>query len=61
MVDSKVTPTGFRRDDQGRIVVDVHQVVDDMDGNLLSDGQVRHIYTFRDGLVERMDIVDEAA
>jgi hypothetical protein len=26
----------------------------------VSDGRVRHVYTFRDGLVERMDI-DEAA
>jgi hypothetical protein len=37
--------------------VEVHQVVRDLDGNLLSDSTVQHVYSFRDGLVERMEIV----
>jgi hypothetical protein len=57
MIDSHVEPTGFSTDEQGRIVVDVHQVVRDTDGKLISEGDVQHVYTFRDGLVERMDIV----
>ena len=36
----------------------VHQVVKDLDGNVLSDGTVSHVYTLRDGLVARMDIVN---
>ena len=59
MVDSKVEPTGFSTDDEGRVVVDVHQVVHDTDGNLISEGEVKHVYTLRDGLVERMDIVEQ--
>jgi hypothetical protein len=56
MIDSHVEPEGFERDDEGRIVVDVHQVVRDLEGSLLSDGRVRHVYTLRDGLVSRMEI-----
>jgi hypothetical protein len=60
LIDSHVEPEGFELDADGRIVVDVHQIVRDLEGTLVSDGRVRHVYTFRDGLVERMDI-DEAA
>jgi hypothetical protein len=56
LIDSHVEPLGFDRDDEGRIVVDVHQVVRDLEGSVLSDGRVRHVYTLRDGLVSRMDI-----
>jgi hypothetical protein len=56
MIDSHVEPMGFDVDAEGRTVVDVHQVVRDLDGVVLSDGRVRHVYTFRDGLVERMEI-----
>lgn len=58
VIDSRVEPTGFGEDEEGRIVVDVHQVVHDPDGNLLADQQVQHVYTFRDAQVERMDIRD---
>jgi ketosteroid isomerase-like protein len=56
VIDSHVEPVGFEVDDAGRVVAVVHQVVRDLEGTLVSDGQVRHVYTFRDGLVERMDI-----
>jgi ketosteroid isomerase-like protein len=56
VIDSNVEPVGFEVDDDGRVVVDVHQVVRDLEGALLSDSRVRHAYTFRDGLVVRMDI-----
>jgi hypothetical protein len=56
LIDSHVEPVGFEVDADRRIVVDVHQVVRDLEGAVLSDGRVRHVYTFRDGLVERMDI-----
>jgi ketosteroid isomerase-like protein len=58
LIDSHVEPVGFDVDDEGRIVVDVHQVVRDLEGSVLSDGRVRHVYTLRDGLVVRMDIED---
>jgi hypothetical protein len=60
LIDSNVEPVEFDVDADGRIVVDVHQVVRNLEGAVMSDGRVRHVYTFRDGLVERMDI-EEAA
>jgi ketosteroid isomerase-like protein len=37
-------------------VVTVHQVVRDLDGNVLADQVVEHVYRFRDALVARMDV-----
>ena len=59
MIDSRVEPRGFETDSAGRVVVDVHQVVRDPDGELLSEGAVQHVYSIRDGLIERMEIVEE--
>jgi hypothetical protein len=56
VVDSRVEPQAFTTDAEGRVVVDVHQVVRDAAGELLSDGRVEHLYTIRAGLVERMEI-----
>lgn len=56
LIDSHVEPVGFTEDDEGRVVVDVDQVVRDLDGELLSEQRVRHVYTVRDGLIVRMDI-----
>ncbi len=36
--------------------VKVHQLVKSLDGEVLSDQDVWHIYTIKDGLIERMDI-----
>jgi ketosteroid isomerase-like protein len=57
LIDSRVEPEAFTTDAEGRVVVDVHQIVRDTAGELLSDGRVEHVYTIRDGLVERMEIV----
>jgi len=56
-IDSHVEPLGFTEAPDGRIAVDVHQTVRDYNGNVLSDGRVTHVYTMREGLVMRMDIV----
>jgi ketosteroid isomerase-like protein len=56
LIDSHVEPESFEVDADGRIVVEVHQVVRDLEGAVLSDGRVRHIYSFRDGLVAQMEI-----
>lgn len=42
-------------------VVEVHQVVHDITGNLLVDTTVYHTYQFRDGLIARMDITQTAS
>jgi hypothetical protein len=58
LIDPHVEPVSIAEDDEGRFVVDVHQVVHDLDGNLLLDQHIEHVYTLRDGLIERMDIRD---
>lgn len=56
LIDPRVEPKEFRRDEAGRLVVEVHQVVRDLAGTIRSDRMVRHIYTMESGLVRRMDI-----
>lgn len=56
MIDPHVEPLRMERDDSGRIVVQVHQVVRDLNGKLLIDTTVRHVYSIRQGLIERMEI-----
>lgn len=56
LIDSHVEPVGFAEDEEGRVVVDVDQVVRDLDGELLSEQRVQHVYTLRDGLIVSMDI-----
>jgi hypothetical protein len=44
-------------DQKGGITdVKVHQLVKSLNGNVLSDGEVWHVYTIANGLIERMDI-----
>ena len=56
LIDSRVEPKSFETDSEGRVVVEVHQRVHDLDGELIAEETVHHIYTLRDGLVSRMDI-----
>lgn len=56
MISPHVEPLEFTKDDAGRIDIQVHQVVRDLTGAVLIDTVVRHIYTIRDGLIQRMDI-----
>ena len=60
LVSSNVEPESFVDDAHGRIVVEVHQVVRDLEGTLLSESVVEHVYTFENGLVRSMDIRDPA-
>ena len=55
-IDPKVVPFFFQVRSGGEISVGVHQVIKDLDGQVLSDGQVIHTYTFRDGKVRTMVI-----
>jgi hypothetical protein len=56
VLDPRVEPLSFERDERGRTVVGVHQVVRDLSGKLLSDTTVRHAYSIRQSLIERMEI-----
>ena len=56
LIDPRVEPRAFATDDTGRVVVDVHQVVRDRAGNVLTDQMVRHVYVIAGGLITRMEI-----
>lgn len=49
-------PTGFQEQADGKLEVAVYQVVKNLEGNLLFDGPVKHIYTIQDKLFKQMDI-----
>lgn len=55
-INPHVEPTGFNERPNGTLEVTVHQIVKDLQGNLMFDGTVKHIYRIQDGLLRRMDI-----
>ncbi len=55
-VSPTVHPTNVVLDDNGKVVVTVHQVVQDLSGSVLKDQYVRHIYELRGEMIARMDI-----
>ena len=55
-----VEPVSIEPGKDGSWVVQVHQVVHDQNGNLLLDTTVYHTYQFREGLIARMDITQQA-
>ena len=55
-IDAHVKPVAFHREEGGRILVDVHQVVRDLSGSVLADEHVGHRYTIKDGLIQGMEI-----
>jgi len=60
-LNPQVEPVRIDRAQDGNWVVQVHQVVHDLSGNLLLDTTVYHTYQFRDGLIARMDIAHQNA
>lgn len=55
-INPKVEPVGFTERENKSLEVKVHQHVKDLQGNLMFDGMVKHIYTFQEGLIKTMDI-----
>lgn len=55
-LDPNVEPLGFKERQDGQIEVEVHQIVKDLEGNVLFDGMVKHVYTFENGLIKNMEI-----
>lgn len=56
MVDPHVEPVAFAEGPKAEVIVEVHQVVRDLEGNLLADKMVGHIFRVENGLVTRFDI-----
>ncbi|WP_326534554.1 nuclear transport factor 2 family protein [Pseudorhodoferax sp.] len=55
-IDPRVEPLAFHPDAQGRILVEVHQVVRDRTGQVLADERVGHCFTLAQGLIARMEV-----
>jgi hypothetical protein len=55
-IDPAVEPVGFTTRSDGSIAVEVDQVARGLDGTLLGEGRVLHVYVFRDDLIARMDV-----
>ena len=58
--DPHVEPLAMTEEDGGKTRVRVHQLVKSLQGNVLSDSQVFHVFTMSDGLIAAMDLGDEA-
>jgi ketosteroid isomerase-like protein len=59
-ISSRVEPLAFSDEADGAVLVEVHQVVHDpRGGDLIGDSRVRHRYRFEDGLVIRMDVLED--
>ena len=56
MIDPHVEPVEFSIGSEGKIVVEVHQIVRDLEGNVLADQMVGHIFQIENGLVRQFDI-----
>lgn len=61
LVDARVEPLAFAPTDDGRMAVDVRQVVRDPAGAVLVDERVRHVYRIEDGRIRSMEIVEAPA
>ncbi len=55
VINSTVTPISYRVL-RGQIILEVHQLVKDMEDDILSDSVVFHTYTFLGEKITRMDI-----
>jgi len=56
VLNPTVVPVSFEALEDGRILTNVRQIVKDIEGNLLVDGMIKHIYTISNGLITRMEI-----
>jgi ketosteroid isomerase-like protein len=55
-IHSRVEPQAFRIEKDGRIAIEVHQIVHDNDGKLVADRMVEHVYQLNDGLIQSLEI-----
>jgi len=57
-INPVVSPVAIIQRPDGRAEVTVHQLVKSLDGTVLFDGNVKHIYSFDDaGMITVMDVV----
>ena len=56
MMDPHVEPVAFPHGPEGELVVEVHQLVRDLNRNVLVDNTVGHLFRIENGLIKRFDI-----
>jgi hypothetical protein len=59
--DPHVEPIEVTGRADGKTEVKVHQLVKSLGGDVLFDGEVGHVYTIANGLIERMDLKESEA
>jgi hypothetical protein len=57
--DGHVEPLEITEEDGGKVRVKVHQRVKNLQGEVLWDGEVLHVFTVNSGLIAAMDLGDE--
>ena len=55
-INPNVEPVGFNEKEDGTLEITVHQIVKNLQGAMIFDGIVKHVYTLQDGLLRLMDI-----
>ena len=55
-IDPRVEPMAFHPEDDGRILVDVHQVVRDLAGAVIADEHVGHRFKIDHDLIQMMEV-----
>jgi hypothetical protein len=58
--DPHVEPLAITEEDGGKVRVRVHQLVRNLQGDVLSDSGVLHVFTMSNVLIAAMDLGDEA-
>ncbi len=58
--DPSVEPLSIIEEDGGKARVRVHQLVRGLQGGVLSDSEVLHVFTMKSGLIAAMDLGDGA-
>jgi hypothetical protein len=58
--DSHVEPLAMTENDGGKTLVRVRQLVKSLQGDVLSDSEVLHVFTVNSGLIAAMDLGKEA-
>ena len=61
LIEPRVEPLSFNVEPDGRIAVEVRQVVRDAAGRLLVDQRAWHVYRMAEGLVREMEVRDAPA
>jgi hypothetical protein len=57
-LDPHVSPVSFASTEKGALEVTVKQIVKSPNGDLLFDGLLKHVYTFLDGKIIKMEIIE---